>query len=307
MRECCIVPASQKGMGIIMFEENLADLERVLKALPSCIYLKDTEGKYLFATHYWEHIGKHDPGWSIRGKTDLEIRENKENARLAMEQDRKILETGEGATYTIQEYDDHELQYLELIKNPVFDDEGNIVGIVGLIDNVTEQELMRKKLEEYSLEDEMTKMKNRRAFDTWIDEELPHANFPLSIAIADCDCLKFFNDTFGHSEGDELIKTAALLLKLSMPSSAVCFRIGGDEFAVILPNHTKDDAQQVIERLYEMARTLNVAGQPLSISIGVATMQSTADDAQQAIEAADRAMYEYKQKHHAYLKSIYER
>lgn len=128
-----------------MFEENLADLERVLKALPSCIYLKDTEGKYLFATHYWEHIGKHDPGWSIRGKTDLEIRENKENARLAMEQDRKILETGEGATYTIQEYDDHELQYLELIKNPVFDDEGNIVGIVGLINNVTEQELMRKK------------------------------------------------------------------------------------------------------------------------------------------------------------------
>lgn len=49
-------------MGIIMFEENLADLERVLKALPSCIYLKDTEGKYLFAAHYWEHIGKHDPG-----------------------------------------------------------------------------------------------------------------------------------------------------------------------------------------------------------------------------------------------------
>ena len=289
-----------------VLESNIKDVEKILKALPSCIFFKDTEGKYLFATHYWEHIGRHDPGWSIRGKTDLEIRENKENAQLAMEQDRKILETGVGTTYTITEQGDHELQYLELIKNPVFDDDGNIVGIAGLINNVTEQELMRKKLEEYSLEDEMTKMKNRRAFDAWISEELPRAKFPLSIAIADCDCLKFFNDTFGHAEGDELIKTTALLLKLATPSGAACFRIGGDEFAVILPGHTKDDAQQVIEHLYETAHTLTVADQPLSISIGVATMQSTADDAQHAIEAADRAMYEYKQKHHEYLKGISE-
>ena len=290
-----------------MLESNIKDVEKILKALPSCIFFKDTEGKYLFATHYWEHIGRHDPGWNIRGKTDLEIRENKENARLAMEQDRKILETGVGVTYTITEWGDNELQYLELIKNPVFDDDGHIAGIVGLINNVTEQELMRQKLEEYSLEDEMTKMRNRRAFDAWIERELPHAKFPPSIAIADCDCLKFFNDTFGHAEGDELIRTAALLLKLATPSSAVCFRVGGDEFAVVLPGCTTDDAQAVIEQLYETAHTLTVADQPLSISIGVATMQSAEEDAQQAIEQADRAMYEYKQKHHAYLKDRYER
>ena len=60
--------------------------------LPSNIFFKDTECRYLFATHYWNHI-EHDVSeeWSIRGNTDLEIRKDKENAALAYEQDKKIL------------------------------------------------------------------------------------------------------------------------------------------------------------------------------------------------------------------------
>lgn len=87
-----------------MSETSLAAFERIIKALPSCIYYKDTEGKYIFATHHRSHL-RHadDPDWCIRGKTDLEIRKNKENALLAMEQDRRILETGEGASYVVQE------------------------------------------------------------------------------------------------------------------------------------------------------------------------------------------------------------
>lgn len=82
-----------------MSETNLAAFEKIIKALPSCVYYKDTEGKYVFATHHWAHI-EHpdDPNWSIKGKTDLDIRKNKENALLAMEQDRHILETGEGVS-----------------------------------------------------------------------------------------------------------------------------------------------------------------------------------------------------------------
>ena len=67
-------------------------MEMILKELPSNIFFKDTECRYLFATHYWNHI-EHDVSeeWSIRGKTDLEIRKDKENAALAYEQNKKIL------------------------------------------------------------------------------------------------------------------------------------------------------------------------------------------------------------------------
>ena len=61
------------------------DVERMLKDLPSNIYLKDTECRYIFCTHYWHHLDRSDdPNWTIRGKTDVEIRKDKENAAEAM-------------------------------------------------------------------------------------------------------------------------------------------------------------------------------------------------------------------------------
>ena len=60
-------------------------IETILKELPSNIYFKDTQCRYLFCTHYWNHIVHDDTeAWSIRGKTDMEIRKDKENARKAL-------------------------------------------------------------------------------------------------------------------------------------------------------------------------------------------------------------------------------
>lgn len=75
-------------------------IETILKELPSNIYFKDTQCRYLFCTHYWNHIVHDDTeAWSIRGKTDMEIRKDKENARKAYEEDKKLLKTGIGCKY----------------------------------------------------------------------------------------------------------------------------------------------------------------------------------------------------------------
>ena len=127
---------------------SLAELERMLKALPSCIFLKDTEGKYVFSTQYWNHLDtRGDPNWTIRGKTDLDVRRDKENARKAMEADRRILETGEGAEYIIEENQDGIQDYLQLIKRPVYDEDGRISGIIGLINNITDHQRLKLELE----------------------------------------------------------------------------------------------------------------------------------------------------------------
>lgn len=122
------------------------EIEAMLKKLPCNIFLKDAEGKYIFSTQYWHHIDKdEDPNWTIRGKTDMEIRKDKENARLANETDMRIIETGKGMHYVIEEQKDGKPEYLELTKEPVFDEDGKVKGIVAIIIDVTERELLKRK------------------------------------------------------------------------------------------------------------------------------------------------------------------
>lgn len=124
------------------------EIEGMLKKLPCNIFLKDEEGKYVFATHYWRHIEtRDDPNWTIRGKTDMEVRKDKENARKAYESDMQILKTGKGVHYVIEECEDGVQEFLELTKEPVCDEEGNVDGIIALITDVTERELLKRQMQ----------------------------------------------------------------------------------------------------------------------------------------------------------------
>ena len=128
---------------------SLSEVEGMLRELPACIFLKDREGKYVFSTQTWNHLDTGgDPNWTIRGKTDLDIRKDKENAKKAMEADRRIIETGEGTEYVIEENQDGVRDYLQLIKRPVYDEDGNVNGIIALINNITDYQLIKLELEE---------------------------------------------------------------------------------------------------------------------------------------------------------------
>lgn len=127
---------------------TLSEVEKMLQKLPACIFLKDAEGKYVFSTQTWHHLNTGgDPNWTIRGKTDVDIRKDKENAKKAMEADRRIIETGEGTEYVIEENQDGIQDYLQLIKRPVYDENGKVNGIIALINNVTDYQRLKLELE----------------------------------------------------------------------------------------------------------------------------------------------------------------
>ncbi|MBO4368769.1 MAG: PAS domain-containing protein, partial [Desulfovibrio sp.] len=152
---------------------TFSEIESILRELPSNICLKDAEGKYIFATHYWHHIkGRDSARWTIRGKTDLEVRKNKANAQKAMETDAEILKTGKGMSYIIKETAAGHTEYLELIKRPTHDRNGKINGIVSLINNVTEKELLKMELERRSTVDAMTGLLNKSATEDLIEVTL---------------------------------------------------------------------------------------------------------------------------------------
>lgn len=272
--------------------EDIDFVERILRELPSNIMFKDTECRYVFCTHYWRHIKVgDDPNWTIRGKTDLEVRKDTENARMAYEQDKRILATGKGCSYITENNIDGVTEYLEITKRPVWDDNGEIIGIVGIINDVTARVKMERELESYARTDMLTGLYNRRYLNSWVMEELKSNMFPLCIISADCDELKRINDTYGHLIGDEFIRLASSMFRICVPDDTIMFRTGGDEFLIVLPKHSLEQGQQIMDKMVEASKLLSVKGEPLQVSLGLTVMTSSKDSFMAAMERADKEMY----------------
>ncbi len=120
----------------------------MLRELPSNIYLKDTECRYIFSSHYWHHLT--DAGesfWTIRGKTDYDIQKDPAVAKKAYDADKEMIASGKGSSYILDMHDDGIQEYLQVIKSPTFDSSGNVSGIIAIMNDVTELELLKRKLE----------------------------------------------------------------------------------------------------------------------------------------------------------------
>lgn len=266
-------------------------IESILKQLPSNIFLKDNECRYIFATKYWHHLNKpDDPDWTIRGKTDPEIRKDKQNAIAANKKDMEIIETGKGTTYTIEINEDGIQEFFQVIKQPLFNEEGFVTGIIGLINNVTEYELLKKKLREQAITDSLTGLYNRAYLDEFIST-CDNNCYPISIISADCDGLKEINDTYGHTAGDEYIKAAVSLFKMVLPQESIMFRMGGDEFILLLPSTSREAAMIIAKQLKDKEKLFHIAERQLSVSFGVSAMNSKTDNFHMCVAESDRNMY----------------
>ncbi len=282
----------------IAFTDSMSfyGIEKILKELPSNIFLKDNECRYVFATKYWHHLNHaDDPNWTIRGKIDPEIRKDKDNAIEAHKKDMEIIKTGKGATYTIEINEDGIQDFLQVIKEPLFNENGCVTGIIGLINDVTETELLKQKLREQAITDEMTGLYNRAFLDEFVKTHDDDC-YPLAIISADCDGLKAINDTYGHIAGDEYIKAAVDLFKMVLPPERMLFRMGGDEFLVLLPGTSEEAALCLVEQLKEKQKRFQVMNKQLSVSFGVSVMNSGADNFHTRFTESDQNMYLEKRK-----------
>jgi diguanylate cyclase (GGDEF)-like protein len=142
--------------------------------------------------------------------------------------------------------------------------------------------------------DPLTNLLNRRSFVQHLDAEVARSRRytrPLALVIFDLDELKALNDTQGHAAGDEAIRRAADALRATIRNGDNAFRIGGDEFAVILPEATERDAVAAAQRIVEEL-------QPAA-SFGVAVCGHGCD-ATTLLRAADDAMYRMKRRRRAH-------
>lgn len=160
-----------------------------------------------------------------------------------------------------------------------------------------------EELKTLSLTDSLTGLFNRRYFDERLHEELHRGtryNSFFSLAILDIDDFKLFNDTEGHLAGDGVLKAITHIARESLRSIDVICRYGGEEFAIIMPETTKDEAFLVAERTRKNIEEL-MAGhwekfphKDITVSIGIASFPEDGKDAATLIRSSDKALYRAK-------------
>lgn len=164
-----------------------------------------------------------------------------------------------------------------------------------LIASLREKKLAEDKLRYVSNHDALTNLYNRGFFSEEMARLEQSRRFPISILVADVDGLKSINDTLGHSAGDHFIQLAAQELKKGVRSEDILARIGGDEFAVLLPDTDASAADKVVKRIRESKAEFNWKRKSwaVNISMGVATAERKGPLSDLLI-LADKRMYEDK-------------
>ena len=145
--------------------------------------------------------------------------------------------------------------------------------------------------------DTLTDIYNRYGFDALAERIIaknPNAHFVA--ALLDIDDFKLINDIYGHAYGDRALKSLADSMKSFFPSDALLGRNGGDEFCILLPNHTCEDAKELLWKFTMAPKTFSCKGKehPFYISLGYAEYPTSASSRSQLIRCADAALYAIK-------------
>ncbi len=172
-----------------------------------------------------------------------------------------------------------------------------------LLDSRKQIEVLQESLEAIRYEfltDELTTLSNRKHFDQTIDrmvQDAAQSGEPLSLLITDIDHFKQFNDNYGHQTGDQVLRLVALAVKQNVKGHDVACRYGGEEFAVILPHTSLQQAVTVAEHIRRAVISKELVKRStgenlgrITITIGAATFRP-GDTVQSLISRADKALY----------------
>ncbi len=165
---------------------------------------------------------------------------------------------------------------------------------------VEELRLANFRLREMSHTDELTEVGNRRSFDLRLREEISRSSrfgHTFSLLMIDIDGFKKFNDEFGHPKGDSVLRALGALMRSASREGDVPCRVGGEEFAFILPETGKADGLVFAERFRRRVESSVMAPDslnPITVSVGLAAFPADGRNSDEIVWAADEALYESK-------------
>ncbi len=179
------------------------------------------------------------------------------------------------------------------------DNTGHDIGLVLIFRDITQRKQAEEKLHYLSTHDALTGLYNRAYFEEELARLDRGRHFPVSIIIGDIDRFKATNDVYGHGTGDKLLREAAQLIKGAIRGEDVITRIGGDEFAILLPRTDTSATTEAVSRIKESLAAYNATHEdcPLAISFGAAT--ADIGPLTDTLKEADKRMYREKRANRA--------
>ncbi|MBR1797650.1 MAG: diguanylate cyclase [Clostridiales bacterium] len=275
------------------------------------IYFKDRDSRFIWnSQQHADQLGAKSP-LEMFGKTDYDYFP-KEFADNAKETEEQIIESGEPMLNIYEEWekDDEETRYFLASKYPFYNKDHEIIGTWGISKDITDMKRLEKELERsyqkvqrLARVDDITGLYNRRYFYENLERtcsiyDAREDDTTFSIIAIDIDNMKYINDQYGQTHGDDVLRHVATAMLNSIRKTDICFRTGGDEFVVLLPDCDKTTAVNVAKAICANTSNQSVPVgeskfEKITISAGVAEY-SAGSDMSEIISAADRKLYKAK-------------
>jgi len=181
-------------------------------------------------------------------------------------------------------------------KIPLFDEKGQVIGLVGIGRDITERKNAEERIHYLSFHDSLTGLYNRAYLEEEIKRLDTERQLPIGIIMMDVNGLKLFNDAYGHQMGDQLLKTAADVLRKICRKEDLIARLGGDEFIVFLPKTSLGEVEVIRKRIIdECGKTqIGTISLPLSMAIGICVKEKSEEDINKVFQEAEDRMYQNK-------------
>jgi len=291
------IDINEKKKVELNLEKTKKYLNLVVNTIPDMIILLDNKGNYVQVfNNEKERLTR--PIDDLIGKNISEVlsEEFSEEIKKIISE---VIEYKDDAYYEyFIDFGDERLYY-EAHMNYYKNIEENKDGIISIIRNITKRKVIEKKNIYLSFHDQLTNLYNRRYFENEILRLNKSRELSIAIIVGDLDNLKYINDNYGHKIGDKYIKEIARIFNISTRNGDIVSRIGGDEFAVVLPHTNEEVAQSVIERIRAEAEYFNglkLLPEDLSVSLGLAMKSDYDIDLNDVFRIADKRMYIEKNK-----------
>jgi diguanylate cyclase (GGDEF)-like protein/PAS domain S-box-containing protein len=191
--------------------------------------------------------------------------------------------------------------WVSTVYRPHLDEEGAIVGVIGLVRDITARKTAEQQVEYQAYHDALTGLANRRLFQEHLSLALALAQRRgalVAVLFLDLDHFKVVNDSLGHTIGDELLRQVARRLKDCVREGDTVARVGGDEFTIVIQELSSREAAGAVAAkvLRAIAEPMELSGHRLYVttSIGITLFPEDGDDAETLLKNADTAMYQAK-------------
>jgi len=276
----------------------------VLDNIPQLVFWKDRNSVYLGSNaNFAAAAGVESPD-AIIGKTDYDLPWKATEAEKYRQDDREVMESRKPRLRfaETQLMADGKLAYVETSKIPLHDADGNVVGVLGTYEDVTDRRAAEQRIEYLAYHDGLTGLPNRRLLEDRLFQAIASAQrYGRSVAVLflDLDRFKAVNDRYGHEGGDALLKEIAVRLTGAVRSGDTVARLGGDEFVLLLVElQGREDVLAAIDRVMAAVREpVRIEGVPASVtaSVGASVFPEDGADGDGLLRFADAAMYQAKE------------